>query len=497
MTIPHRLQNEHRKKLSAVPPDPWQMNIFGPFFRGSKRGVFIRAAAFIATIALIDWRVTGEVALGFLYLIPMTMIGSVAGPATIAAAAALCTFLSERFGDLPWTAQTGPSRVVLHFAAFVGAALFIREVNKSRRAAAENLHEIERERDARRDAEEQLRILIDSSPVAIVTADTSGAVLTANDAAHSMLGVAPGLLAGKPVHKYLPALANIAAHDASLEQLRAIMQARGVRDDGEAFFADICFSTYSTSAGLRLAAMVLDITEELRAHEVGGLHQLLEGSRLAVSALSHEMRNVCAAISAVHRNLKRNPSLAGSKDFEALESLLAALARIANINLHQSESQATEIDLGTILDELKIVVAPTLAEDGIVSDWTIEPNLPLVWADRSVLMQVFLNLFSNSSRALAKKMRRRLSILACHKDGRIVVCVSDNGGGVTHPEHLFRPFQAGAESTGLGLYLSRAFMRSFGGELRYTALSDGACFIVELLRAEEGVKESLWMKSAS
>ena len=60
---------------------------------------------------------------------------------------------------------------------------------------------------------------------------------------------------------------------------------------------------------------------------------------------------------------------------------------------------------------------------------------------------------------------------------------ADNGGGVAHPEHLFRPFQAGAEATGLGLYLSRAFMRSFGGELRYLPIPDGACFVVSLTPA--------------
>jgi signal transduction histidine kinase len=57
---------------------------------------------------------------------------------------------------------------------------------------------------------------------------------------------------------------------------------------------------------------------------------------------------------------------------------------------------------------------------------------------------------------------------------------ADNGGGVAHPDQLFRPFQDGAQSSGLGLYLSRAFLRSFGGEIRYLALPDGACFIVTL-----------------
>ena len=476
---------------------PARVDMYSILFQGNRWTVLLKAAVLIAGIALIDWCVIGQIPLGFLYLAPMLMVGSVEDWAGIVVASIVCTLLAERFSDLEWNLRTGVSRDVLYFAAFLGAGLFVREVSRSRRAAAENLHEIERERDARRDAEEQLQILVESSPVAIVTADATGTVLMANGAAHRMLGVVQGGLPGRLIQKYLPALTNITMEDASLQLLRAVMQARGLREDGEAFLADICFSTYQTSAGTRLAAMVLDISEDIRAHEVAGLQQLLEGSRIAISALSHEIRNVCGAIAVVHRNLKRAPSLAGDKDFEALGSLVDALERVASVNVQQSPSQAAEVDLGVLLDELKIVVAPALLENGIQPKWTVEPGLPLVWADRSSLMQVFLNLISNSVRALGRKSRRVLTVAARSEGTNVIVEVTDNAGGVKHPEHLFRPFQAGAESTGLGLYLSRAFMRSFGGELRYVAIADGACFIVELLRVQEGAGESLWMKSAS
>jgi two-component system, LuxR family, sensor kinase FixL len=475
-----------------------QANMFSRLFHGNRRAVLLRAGILIAGIALVDWRVIGEIPLGFLYLIPMLMVGSVEGWTGIILAAMLCTYLAERFSDLAWSFRTGVSRDVLYFAAFFGAGLFIREVDRSRKVAAQNLHQIEQERDARRDAEEQLEILIESSPVAIVTADAGGTVLMANGAAHRMLGVAQGGLPGKQIHKYLPALTNVVAEDVSMQLIRAVMQARGLREDGDAFLADICFSTYQTSAGTRLAAMVLDISEEIRAHEAAGLQQLLEGSRIAISALSHEIRNVCGAIAVVHRNLKRAQLLAGNKDFEALGSLVDALERVASVNVQQSPSQAVGLDLSVLLDELRIVVAPAMDENGIQSEWTVEPGLPQVWADRSSLMQVFLNLIANSVRALERKSRRVLSVAARCEGPNVVVEVVDNAGGVAHPEHLFRPFQAGAESTGLGLYLSRAFMRSFGGELRYAAAADGACFIVELIRAQErAAKEALWMKSAS
>jgi C4-dicarboxylate-specific signal transduction histidine kinase len=89
-----------------------------------------------------------------------------------------------------------------------------------------------------------------------------------------------------------------------------------------------------------------------------------------------------------------------------------------------------------------------------------------------------------------------LSIAARSEGEQVIVEVMDTGGGVAHPEQLFRPFQAEAAATGLGLYLSRAFMRSFAGELRHRAIDGGACFIVELAQASASPQEVEWTKSA-
>ncbi|HTY85363.1 MAG TPA: ATP-binding protein [Silvibacterium sp.] len=457
--------------------------MFSGFVAGDRRSALIKAGIMIAAIALVDWMVVGEIPLGFLYLAPMLLVGAALGPWQIAAIATICTVLAGVFDDLPWTLRTGLSREVLYFVAFLGTGLFVRELNRNRRITLEQLQEIQRQSDARREAEEQLRSLIESSPAAIVTADADGTVLMANEAAHRLLAVPPAELPGKTIYRYLPSLTNVIRREASRQFFRSVMQARGQRDDGETFLADICFSTYNTNAGSRLTAMVLDASEEFRTHEVSGLHQLLAGSRIAVGAVSHEIRNVSGAIAAVHQNLAHSGLLAASKDFDALSSLISALERIASVNLRQSFNQTTEVDLASLIDELKIVVAPSLQEENIEAHWTIEPGLPPVWADRPSLMQVFLNLTTNSIRALSKGPGGLLSITARNGGSQVVVEFADNGGGVARPEHLFRPFQAGAEATGLGLYLSRAFMRSFGGELQYQPIPNGACFVVNLTAA--------------
>ena len=85
---------------------------------------------------------------------------------------------------------------------------------------------------------------------------------------------------------------------------------------------------------------------------------------------------------------------------------------------------------------------------------------------------------------------KTLTIAATSNAESVTIKVSDTGLGVPHPEHLFRPFQEGAASTGLGLYLSRAIARSFGGDLRFEPRTDGACFIVELPCADREARES-------
>jgi signal transduction histidine kinase len=182
----------------------------------------------------------------------------------------------------------------------------------------------------------------------------------------------------------------------------------------------------------------------------------------------------------VHQNLARKGLLSRDKDFEALGSLLQALERIASVDLRQYTDQTAETELSSLLDDLRIVVAPALREAGIEGIWNIPAELPTVWADRQNLMQVFLNVTSNSIRALADRNSSNLTVSALVGDRCVQVEFTDNAGGVAYPDRLFHPFQQEAQVTGLGLYLSRALMRACRGELRHKPIPGGSSFIVEM-----------------
>jgi C4-dicarboxylate-specific signal transduction histidine kinase len=231
--------------------------------------------------------------------------------------------------------------------------------------------------------------------------------------------------------------------------------------------------------------MIIDASTEVRDREEANLEQVLVGSRLAVGALFHEIRNICAAIAVVQQNLRATfAPKEPSEDFEALRQLVTALERMASLELSLARRQPTKLKLESFLRELRIILTPSLRETGIALEWQVEPNLPEVWADQQSLLQVFLNLVRNAEKALAPVDNARLELHAVEVDGRVQVKVSDNGPGVTDPASLFRPFGGGSSNSGLGLYLSRAMMLSFHGNLAYQPSASGATFIVEMIPVE-------------
>jgi two-component system sensor kinase FixL len=469
---------EHRETFAGQPPAL----------------VLAEALALVCLIAVLDWWVSDTIPLGWLYLVPMTLAATVLGRVPLLALAGLCTLLAELFDGYTWDWLFGVPRDVLYLSSFAGAALFMHGMLRNRRAAAAQMRLLETNMAARQDAEEQLRVLVEHSPVAVFTANADGAVLLANEAADRIFALERGGLTGKSFGRFLPPLLDFPGLQSGGGAFSTAMQCRGYRANGEIFQAEVWFSTYTTSTGPRLAVFVADGSEDLRDREEASLQQLLAGSRVLVGAVSHEVRNVCGAIAVVHENLRRSPVLAAelsaSKDFEALGTLVLALERIASVELRGMASQRTAVELGALLEEVQIVIAPSLREQEIALHWDVPP-LPPVWADRQSLLQVLLNLVKNSERALepvpdghAPGPERAMTLQARTEGDRVFVTVSDTGPGVARPEVLFKPFQQQAHATGLGLYLSRALMRSFSGDLRYIPGDRGARFVVDLAMAK-------------
>src|SRR5436305_13937019 len=175
-----------------------------------------------------------------------------------------------------------------------------------------------------------------------------------------------------------------------------------------------------------------------------------------MSAAAHEVRNLCGAVLVVYNNLLRVKELQDNEDFHALGTLVQSLQRVSALELQAAPGQnAAVVELKTVLDEFHVLIENAYRESGIQIVWQVAEPLPLVWADRYGLVQVFLNLAKNSQHAMQSTETKRLCVTATEEASRVVIRFEDTGVGVTAPENLFRPFQRG-ESGGLGLFVSRA-----------------------------------------
>lgn len=464
------------------------------------------AALLIAMIAWGDW-ILPDISIGFLYLIPILLSAAALNKRQILAMAAFCGYFREAFDPLQMTVSKAghqlrvefdpalwvpgsTGRMLISVVGFAMAGFFVASVNQRRRMFSEHLQERERQIGLRLEAERQLRILIETSPLAILTLDHTGHVVLANESARQLLGFEDEPLQGAAVEDYFPILRRmLQSHQAGGANIRTNVECKGQRRNGEVFLAHVWLSTYRTSSGVGLAAVVWDASENLRDREGAGLDSMMATSRVLIGAISHEIRNLACAAASAHGALIDVAELAHNEQYQVLGTLIRGLEKIASSGLRvASDRERVVADLGTVLDEARIVIEASLREAGVEVTWDVSADLPLVQADHHSLLQVFVNLARNSQQAMENAERRALHISASVESDLVLVRFRDSGCGVAHPEELFQPFQPGAHSFGIGLYISRAILRAHGGGLRFEPQEVGSCFAVELWPVENAIE---------
>ena len=449
------------------------------------------AATGTLLLSWLDRHVHNTVPLPLIYLFPMAVISTIARRWEVLIAAGVLVVVAEYSDAFRWNLTQGLARDSLYLMAYAAEGLYITEMLSRRRVEQLHLNALTQEVTARKEAEEQLQLLIDCSSAAILTADHTGKIVQANEAAIRLFAPdhqQPARLGGA-LGSLLPALGRLPTSVAGPKSMRTMLQCQGFRSNREPFVADVWFSTYKTPKGLRMTAVVADVSEEFRSREESNLEQVLQGSRLVVGAMAHEIRNICGAIGLVCERINTHSSaLNGSEDLKTLRQLTGMLERMNTVEVSHVKRSAAPIMLQQVINDLRIIFADAAENSPIKVVWGDAKDAPLVWADHQGLVQVFLNLLRNAQAALVSTAAPRIEVTTQRKADTVEVHIRDNGPGVPDPEHLFTQFQDGARAHGLGLYLSRALVMSFRGDLRYEAAQPGARFIVELLIARAGVR---------
>lgn len=463
--------------------------MIGFWLHAPRARIYLTIILLIPCIAFLDWAVGNRVSLGVLYILPMMVAAGALNVQQTALLAAICAFLRAWF-DTPASTMEATLRFVFALLAYLVSGMFVTALVRNHQLVVEHLDRIEREQTLRREAEEQLRVLVESSPAAILTVNHQGVVLGCNNAANDLFQIPDdATLQGRVISGYLPLLSDALRLESTRVGFRTAAQCFGRRENGDIFRAHTWFSSYAAPEGKRLAAIIVDSSEEMRAREEQNLVQLRESNRVVAAAVSHEIKTLCRAMSLVSANLRDQPGIAGNVDFEGLVNLIAGLEKIARSDLNSRVKERFEqVSLHEVLDNLRIVIEPDWREaDGMIF-WSLPENLPIVVADAHGLLQVFLGLVENSSRAVQESSTRELTVSVTVDEHTALVRVKDSGPGVAAPEDLFQPFQTGANGTGMGLYIARAALRTYGGDLRFVAEPGGACFVVELQVCHRGTR---------
>ena len=442
----------------------------------------------ILVIAIVDFFVKPAIGIGILYFFPLLVAASFLSSGSIVLLGVVCAILREAFGPATHSLQSVP-RCALYSLGFIGVGLIMRELVLSRQQAAERLTQLkaeielrDRETRLREEAERQLVALINSSTAAILTVDPAGTIEMANEAARRLLATNGNLL-GRNIDRYIPDAGVILNRLGPSLSLRTAMECRGKRENGDVFLGQLWVSHFETHAGPRMAVIISDASEQLRDREETGLDQSLSHSRILVSAVSHEIRNLCSAIAIAHANLGRIQGIDQNTDYQSLGKLVDGLRGVSSAELMPATRAALEgLPLNTVFDDLRIVLQHAAEEAETKLVWDLPPDLPSVRADRQGLFQVFLNLSRNSFEAMKNSSTRVLTISSGFDEQTVRIHFRDTGSGVSDPEKLFKLFHSGTNSSGIGLSISRAILRSYGGDLRYEPTSTGACFAIELAR---------------
>ena len=124
---------------------------------------------------------------------------------------------------------------------------------------------------------------------------------------------------------------------------------------------------------------------------------------------------------------------------------------------------------------------------------SVSPDLPPVWVDATLIVQVFVNLFDNIAKYTPPQTRVMVSAVLGVDGESLRVAVDDDGPGLPEgdPARLFAKFQRGTgEGTvagvGLGLAICQAIVRAHGGEIEAQRREAGGARFTFTLPATEG-----------
>ncbi len=327
--------------------------------------------------------------------------------------------------------------------------------------------------------------VLNALPHPVVTIDSSGAIVTANDAAEHFFQASVGFMRRQKINYFVPfgsplleLLDQVRERGAPVSEYRVDLESPRLPGDR---IVDI----YASPVTDRPDCVVLMLQERTMAEKID--RQLTHrGAARTVTGLAamlaHEIKNPLSGIRGAAQLLEQS----ADDDDRTLTRLICDEAdRIVKLVDRMevfSDDRPVErdaVNIHTVLDHVKRLATSGFARSiRIVEEY--DPSLPPVFANRDQLVQVFLNLVKNAAEAIGDQPDGEIVLTTAYRPGvRLSVpgskdkvtlplefCVKDNGPGVPADlvEHMFDPFvTTKTNGSGLGLALVAKIIRDHGG----------------------------------
>jgi PAS domain S-box-containing protein len=355
------------------------------------------------------------------------------------------------------------------------------------------LKKIEREL---RQQKEYYEALFLNNPVAVVTTDLGGNVISWNPTAVQMFGYIEEEALGKN-------LDDLVANDPSIKKEAMDYSSDLLIKDGVRAFTERARKDGSM-IDVEIKALPVIVGEE----KVGNIviyidiTELQEARRQAEAAnqaksiflanMSHELRTPLNAILGFTQLMDRDENLTFqqrdnlgiiNRSGEHLLALINDVLEMSKIEAGRIKLHETNFDLHNLLESLEEIFIFRAREKGLELSFQFSEDLPrYVRTDEGKLRQIFVNLLENAIKFTDEGRITLRTALSSHQDLenderiRFHFEIEDTGIGIASDdlERLFEPFvqatsQTTQEGTGLGLSICRQYVEMMGGELRLTS----------------------------
>ncbi len=178
-----------------------------------------------------------------------------------------------------------------------------------------------------------------------------------------------------------------------------------------------------------------------------------------------------------------------------LIALINDLLDISKVEAGKYELAEENVDLEALIQGCIRQVATAAESGGQRLTAAVDPDLPALWGDKRVVVQILNNLLSNAVKFTPEGGRIEVSAWT-DSQGRILVSVADDGIGMTDEgvAKALRPFEQAHSArarehagTGLGLHLCDNFMRLFGGTLEIESKAGEGTIVTVAFPTERAV----------